>query len=67
MYNALGLGWGNSLLASLSVILIPVPMAILVYGEGIRKDARFPHRIRQTLSLDFSFLGLSGRKLSAHV
>ncbi|CAF9937179.1 hypothetical protein IMSHALPRED_011047 [Imshaugia aleurites] len=41
MYNALGLGWGNSLLGFVSVILIPVPMAISVYGERIRKSARF--------------------------
>ncbi|CAD6591008.1 MAG: hypothetical protein ASARMPREDX12_004888 [Alectoria sarmentosa] len=41
MYDALGLGWGNSLLGFISILLIPVPMAILVYGERIRKSARF--------------------------
>ena len=41
MYSALGLGWGNSLLGFISILLIPVPMAILVYGERIRKNARF--------------------------
>ncbi|CAD6576900.1 MAG: hypothetical protein ASARMPRED_007937 [Alectoria sarmentosa] len=41
MYDALGLGWGNSLLGFISILLIPVPMAILVYGERLRKSARF--------------------------
>lgn len=27
MYNALGLGWGNSLLASISLAMVPIPFA----------------------------------------
>jgi hypothetical protein len=36
MYNALGLGWGNSLLAFLSLGLVPIPLAFYVFGERIR-------------------------------
>lgn len=36
MYHALGLGWGNSLLAFISLPLIPVAFLILKYGETIR-------------------------------
>lgn len=37
MYNALGLGWGNSLLAFISLGLIPIPLIFFIYGERIRK------------------------------
>lgn len=37
MYEALGLGWGNSLLGFLSLGLIPVPLIIYKYGGAIRK------------------------------
>jgi len=40
MYNALGLGWGNSLLGFLSLAMIPIPFAFYKYGETIRN--RFP-------------------------
>ncbi|KAK0649280.1 major facilitator superfamily domain-containing protein [Cercophora newfieldiana] len=36
MYRVLGLGWGNSLLAFVSMPLIPVAFLILKYGETIR-------------------------------
>lgn len=36
MYEALGLGWGNSLLGFIAVGLIPVPILILRYGEWLR-------------------------------
>jgi len=36
MYNKLGLGWGNSLLAFLSLALVPIPWVFAVYGERIR-------------------------------
>jgi hypothetical protein len=36
MYHALGLGWGNSLLAFVSLPLIPVAFLIVKYGELIR-------------------------------
>ncbi|GAB1319879.1 MFS transporter prlG [Madurella fahalii] len=37
MYENLGLGWGNSLLGFLCVIMIPVPMLILKFGARLRK------------------------------
>jgi hypothetical protein len=40
LYNKLGLGWGNSLIAFIALALIPVPVLFKRYGEKIR--ARFP-------------------------
>ncbi|PQK10882.1 hypothetical protein BB8028_0002g12000 [Beauveria bassiana] len=37
MYQKLGLGWGNSLLAFIAVALIPVPWLFMRYGEFLRK------------------------------
>jgi len=37
LYNALGLGWGNSLLAFIALAMIPVPYVFLRYGEILRK------------------------------
>jgi hypothetical protein len=39
MYAALGLGWGNSLLAFIAVALVPVPFVIFKYGHRIRAMA----------------------------
>jgi hypothetical protein len=36
MYDTLGLGWGNSLLAFIAIGLLPVPWAILKWGEYLR-------------------------------
>ena len=36
MYAALGLGWGNSLLAFVSLALVPIPFLFIKYGERIR-------------------------------
>ncbi|KAL8950940.1 MAG: hypothetical protein Q9222_003062 [Ikaeria aurantiellina] len=41
MYNTLGLGWGNSLLAFIAVALCPIPIVFYRYGERIRKSPRF--------------------------
>lgn len=41
MYNALGLGWGNSLLGFLAFALVPVPPLLYVFGERIRTSKRF--------------------------
>lgn len=41
MYNALGLGWGNSLLAFIALALAPLPIVFYVYGERIRTSRRF--------------------------
>ncbi|KAJ1336167.1 MFS transporter DHA1 family multidrug resistance protein [Microdochium nivale] len=36
MYRALGLGWGNSLLAFIAIAFLPVPFLILKFGERLR-------------------------------
>ena len=36
MYNVLGLGWGNSLLAFISLALVPIPVVFFLFGERIR-------------------------------
>lgn len=41
MYDSLGLGWGNSLLAFIAVAMIPLPYIFYRYGERIRKSKRF--------------------------
>ena len=38
MYNALGLGWGTSLLGFIAVAFIPVPFIFWVYGKRIRES-----------------------------
>jgi hypothetical protein len=43
MYNILGLGWGNSTLAFISLAMVPVPVAFKFYGKRIRE--RFPAKI----------------------
>lgn len=40
MYSALDMGWGNSLLAFLSLALVPIPLLFYTFGERIVK--RFP-------------------------
>jgi MFS family permease len=41
LYNALGFGWGNSLLGFISIALIPIPALFSIYGERIRTNPRF--------------------------
>jgi multidrug resistance protein len=41
MYDALGLGWGNSLLGFISLAFIPVPLLFKYYGERIRTNPKF--------------------------
>lgn len=36
MYNKLGLGWGNSLLAFIAIALLPIPSLLYIFGERIR-------------------------------
>jgi MFS family permease len=36
MYASLGVGWGNSLLGFIAVACIPVPWALMKYGERLR-------------------------------
>ncbi|KAJ5875055.1 uncharacterized protein N7473_012402 [Penicillium subrubescens] len=45
MYSALGLGWGNSLLAFIALALCPVPLLFARYGAAIRTNARFQVRL----------------------
>jgi hypothetical protein len=40
LYNKIGLGWGNSVLAFIALALVPVPALFAIYGERIRK--RYP-------------------------
>jgi hypothetical protein len=36
MYEIMGLGWGNSLLAFLALGMIPVPCLLMIYGGRMR-------------------------------
>jgi hypothetical protein len=38
MYQALGLGWGNSVLGFIAMGLIPAPLLIYKFGGRIRKN-----------------------------
>ncbi|KAJ3571372.1 hypothetical protein NPX13_g5402 [Xylaria arbuscula] len=40
LYDSLGLGWGNSVLAFISLAFVPVPFLFYRYGEWLR--AKFP-------------------------
>lgn len=41
MYKALGMGWGNSLLAFIAIAIWPVSLGFYKYGERIRTSKRF--------------------------
>ncbi|KAH8819879.1 MFS transporter [Xylogone sp. PMI_703] len=41
MYQALGLGWGNSLLGFIALAMVPMPLLFWKYGEAIRTSKRF--------------------------
>lgn len=41
LYEHLGYGWGNSLLAFVALGGIPVALLLIVYGEKIRTSPRF--------------------------
>ena len=36
LYEHLGLGWGNSVLAFIALLFFPVPLLFFKYGETIR-------------------------------
>lgn len=40
LYNALGLGWGNSLLGFIALALAPVPILFAMFGERIRTNPK---------------------------
>jgi multidrug resistance protein len=44
MYDALGLGWGNSLLGFIALALVPVLVFFRYYGERIRTNPKFQVR-----------------------
>jgi hypothetical protein len=41
MYDTLGLGWGNSLLAFIAVAMLPIPPLLFYYGERLRSYPKF--------------------------
>lgn len=41
MYQTLGLGWGNSLLGFIAVLMVPVTVIFYLKGEAIRTHPRF--------------------------
>lgn len=41
LYAHLGVGWGTSVLAFISMIFIPVPIFLMKYGERARKNSKF--------------------------
>jgi hypothetical protein len=41
LYDKLGLGWGNSTLGFISIIMIPIPFLFIRYGEVIRTNPRY--------------------------
>ena len=40
MYDRLGLGWGNSLLAFIAMVMMPLPFLLYIYGEQIRARSK---------------------------
>lgn len=46
LYTRLGLGWGNSLLGFLSLILIPIPLILYFFGETMRRGSQL-HTLNQ--------------------
>lgn len=44
MYSKLGYQWGSSLLAFLTVAMMPFPYLFFVYGKRLRKGSRFAAR-----------------------
>jgi hypothetical protein len=41
MYDSLGYGWGNSLLAFLAIAMLPIIWVFMRHGEWIRTHPRF--------------------------
>ncbi len=37
LYSNLGVGWGNSVLAFISLIILPISIGMVRYGEYLRK------------------------------
>ena len=41
LYQNLGLGWGNTVLAFIGLVMVPIPLLFLKYGEYLRTSERF--------------------------
>lgn len=41
MYNGMGFHWASSFLAFVSVVLLPVPWVLFIFGERIRRRSRY--------------------------
>lgn len=41
LFETLGIGWGNSLLAFIGIALVPFPLMLYKYGERIRRKTLF--------------------------
>ena len=41
MYDALGVGWGTSVLGFIAVAFIPIPFLLLKFGQRIRESKLF--------------------------
>lgn len=41
MYQKLGLGWGNSILAFISLAMVPIPLVYYTFGERLRRRSAF--------------------------
>lgn len=41
LYEAIGLGWGNSLLAFIALALAPVPVCLGMFGQKLRTNPKF--------------------------
>ena len=41
LYNAIGLGWGNTLLGLVAFALAPIPWLLAIYGENIRTNPKW--------------------------
>ena len=40
MFHRLGIDWGNTLLALLAVVFIPIPFVLIKYGKALRLRSR---------------------------
>ena len=41
MFKALGVNWAGTLLGCVALLLVPIPVCFLIYGERIRRKSAF--------------------------
>ena len=41
MFTTLGIGWASTTLAVISIIMLPIPWLLFLYGPVLRKRSRF--------------------------